>query len=73
VVFHLLKSPPNAVIGEETWVYGYDIETKKNLHTGRVLFCFIPRKHNMRSLVKVVLLVSFDHRGIVHYEFAPEC
>ena len=43
--------------GDETWVYGYDPETKR-LSSG--------------SKVKVMLIVFFDMEGCVHYEYVPQ-
>ena len=59
--------------GDETWVYGYDPESK---------FQSSQSKHpeslkskialQVRSNVKVMLTCFFDFRGILHHEYAPE-
>ena len=61
------------ITGDETWVYGYDPETK---------FQFSQWKHpesprskkarQVHSYVKVMLTCFFDSRGIVHHDYAPE-
>ncbi|KAJ4435632.1 hypothetical protein ANN_18248, partial [Periplaneta americana] len=61
----------NTVItGDESWVYGYDPETKtqwKHPESPR------PKKaRQVQSKIKVMLTVFFDVRGIVHHEYAPE-
>ena len=60
------------ITGEETWVYGYDVETKSQSsqwrHSGS------PRSkkaRQVRSNMKVILIVFFDFNGIVHHEFLP--
>lgn len=54
------------VTGDETWVYGYDAETKAPEEPR-------PKKaRQVRSNVKVLLTVFFDYNGVVHHEFLPE-
>ena len=59
------------ITGEESWVYGYDIETKilysqwKHPEEPR------PKSH-VRWNVKVLLTVFFDCNGVVHHEFLPQ-
>jgi histone-lysine N-methyltransferase SETMAR len=56
--------------GDETWVYGYELEMKlqwKHSSSPR------PKKiERVQSKVKVLLTVFFDYRGIVHHSYAPE-
>jgi hypothetical protein len=61
VVFRLLKSPPNAIIDEEAWVYGYDIETKQqSSHQKSPVMPHSKKIQHVHLLVNAVLLVSFD-------------
>jgi histone-lysine N-methyltransferase SETMAR len=59
------------ITGDESWVYGYDPETKqssqwKSPGSPR------PKARQSRSATKSMLIVFFDIRGIVHHEFVPE-
>ena len=61
----------NTITGDETWVYGYDVENKMQsqwMGKGSPQ----PKKEGMsRSKIKVMLVVFFHWKGIVHHEFAP--
>jgi hypothetical protein len=58
---------------DETWVYGYDPETKVQSSQWKHSLSPRPKKAQwLRSKVKVLLTVLFDYRGIVHYIYAPE-
>ena len=62
----------NIITGDETWVYGYDDETKmqSSQWMGKGSPC--PKKARMsRSEMKVMLVVFFDWKGIVLHEFVP--
>jgi hypothetical protein len=60
------------VTGDETWVYGYDVETKYQSSQWVGRGSSRPKKARMsRSNMKVMLLVSFDWQGIIHHEFVP--
>ncbi|KAL4131595.1 hypothetical protein QTP88_008888 [Uroleucon formosanum] len=62
----------NIVTGDETWVYGYDPETKAQSSQWKTKFSPRPKKaRQVRSSVKTMLIVFFDIEGIVHYEFVP--
>jgi len=62
----------NVVTGEETWVYSYDVETKVQLSQWVGKSSPQPKKAcQSRSNVKVMLIVFFDWKGIVHHEFVP--
>jgi histone-lysine N-methyltransferase SETMAR len=51
------------ITGEESWVYGYEPETKmQSSHW---------KSNQSKSNVKVVLIVFFDIEGIVRAEFMP--
>jgi len=60
------------VTGDETWVYGYDIESKA--HSSQWVGQGSPQlKKALLSLsnMKVMLLVFFDWQGVIHNEFVP--
>lgn len=57
------------ITGDETWIYGYDVETKAQ--SSQWKFSEEPRPKKARLNVKVLLTVFFDYNGIVHHEFLP--
>ena len=58
------------ITGDESWVYGYDIETKVQSSQWIGKGSPRPKKaRQSRSNVKVMLTVFFDFNGIVHFEF----
>jgi [histone H3]-lysine36 N-dimethyltransferase SETMAR len=64
----------NSIItGDETWLYGYDPETKaqssvwQTKGSPRVKKC-----RQVRSNVKSLLTVFFDSKGVIHHEFLPK-
>ena len=58
--------------GNESWVYGYDIETKAQSSQWKRPEKSRPKKaRQVRSNVKVLLTVFFDCNGVVHHEFLP--
>jgi transposase len=59
------------VTGDETWVNGYDVETKA--HSSQWVGQGLPRpkKARMSPSNMKVMLVFFDWRGIIHHEFVP--
>jgi len=61
------------ITGDESWVYGYDLETKAQ--SSQWQHSTSPRPKNarqVRSNVKVMLTVFFDSPGVVHHEYAPQ-
>ena len=57
---------------DETWVYQYDPETKRQNAQWKTANFPRPKKFRQsKSRVKTMLLTFFDIRGIVHYEFVP--
>jgi len=64
----------NTVItGDESWVYGYDPETKAQSSQWTHSSSPRPKKaRQVRSNVKVLLTVFLDPRGVVHHEYAPQ-
>jgi len=60
------------ITGYESWVYGYDPETKQQSSQWKSPGSPRPKKaRQSRSTTKSMLIVFFDIRGIVHHEFAP--
>jgi len=65
----------NIITGDETWVYGYDVETK--MLSSQWMGKGSPRTNKKkkarmsRSKIKVMLIVFFYWKGIVHREFVP--
>ena len=58
--------------GDETWVYGYGVETKMQLSQWMGKGSPRPKKAQMsRSKIKVTFVVFFDWKGIVRHEFVP--
>ena len=61
----------NTVItGDESWVYGYDPETKAQ--SSQWKHSSSPRPKKAHSNVKVLLTIFLDSRGVVHHEYAPQ-
>jgi len=61
------------ITGDETWVYGYDPETKCQSSQWKSAESQRPKKvRQVRSKVEVMLIVFFDMEGIVHYEYVPQ-
>jgi hypothetical protein len=61
------------ITGDETWVYRYDVETK--VQSSQWVSKTLPRPkkaRQVRSHVKVLLMVFFESEGVVHYEFLPQ-
>jgi len=59
----------NIVTGDESWVYGYDPETKQQSSQWKGPTYPRPKKgRQVRSKTKVTLLAFFDSEGIVHHE-----
>jgi histone-lysine N-methyltransferase SETMAR len=60
----------NIITGEDTWVYGYEPETKQQLSQWNSPNSSRPKKAlQVHSNVKSMLIVFFDIQGIVHKEF----
>jgi histone-lysine N-methyltransferase SETMAR len=76
VLLGRLEIEPNflhkVITGDETWVFDYDSETKRQSeewHTKRSPH--LKKAHMSRSRVKTIIIVFFENRGIVHEEFVP--
>jgi len=62
----------NIITGDKTWIYGYDAETKMQLWQWMGKGSPQPKKAWVsQSRIKVMLVVFFDWKGIVHHEFVP--
>ena len=60
------------ITGDETWVYGYDPETKFQSSQWKHHTSPRPKKaRKVRSNVKLMLICFFDSRSIVLHEYAP--
>jgi len=71
-----LKIEPNfldkVIMGDESWVFDYDPETKWQSSEWHMKSSPRPKKACMSiSKVKTMIIVFFDSRGIVHKEFVP--
>ena len=64
----------NSIItGDETWVFEYDPETKRQSCEWKSYGSPRPVKAmKLKSKVKVMLIMFFDIQGIVHFEFLPQ-
>jgi len=63
----------NTVTGDESWVYGYDPETKQQSSQWKGPTSLRPKKgRQVRSKTKIMLLAFLDSEGIVHHEYAPD-
>ena len=61
------------ITGNESWVYGYDVETKAQSSQWKLPHEPKPKKaRQVWSNVKVLLTVFFGCRGEVHHEFLPQ-
>jgi hypothetical protein len=61
------------ITGDESWIYGYDPETKQQSSMWKSPQ--LPRakkvEQQVQSSTKSMLIVFFDVKGIVHREFVP--
>jgi hypothetical protein len=59
------------ITGDESWIYGYDPETKQQSSQWKKSpISLRPKKaRQVRSKVKSMLIIFFDIKGIVHKEF----
>jgi hypothetical protein len=60
------------VTGNESWIYGYDPETKQQSSQWKCPSSPRPKKpRQVKSNVKSMLICFFDIDGIIHKEFVP--
>ena len=63
----------NIMTDDESWVDGYDPETKQQSPWWKGPLSPRPKKRcQVRSKTKVMLLAFFDSEGILHHEYAPD-
>ncbi|GFU10977.1 histone-lysine N-methyltransferase SETMAR [Trichonephila clavipes] len=61
------------ITGDESWVYGCNPETKQQSSKWKTSGSPRPKKaRQVRSDIKVMLIVFFNADGIVHHEYAPQ-
>ena len=61
------------ITGDETWVFQYDPETKRQSMQWKTAESPRPKKARMsKSKTKVMLIAFFDQKGLVHHEFVSE-
>jgi hypothetical protein len=61
------------ITGDETWINGYDPETKQQSSQWESPHSPRPKKARLvKRHVKSMLIVLFDKEGIVHREFVPQ-
>ena len=73
----MIKDDPNllkrVITGDESWVYGYDPETKQMSSQWLKSSEMVPKKaKSQKSSVKCMLLLFFDYKGVVHHEWVPK-
>ena len=60
------------ITGDETWVFEYDLETKRQSSEWHTNESPRPKKARMsKSKMKSMLIVFLDSKGVVHKEFIP--
>ena len=60
------------ITGDESWVYGYDPETKRQSSQWKSPMSPRPKKaRQVKSNLKSMIITFFDIKGIVHKEFVP--
>ena len=61
------------ITGDETWVFQFDFETKRQRMQWKTAKSPRPKKaHMSKSKIKAVLIAFFNQKGMVHHEFVPE-
>ena len=60
------------ITGDESWVYGYDPETKRQSSQWKSPTSPSPKKaRQVKSNLRSIIITFFDIKGIVHKEFVP--
>ncbi|UYV81375.1 hypothetical protein LAZ67_20000980 [Cordylochernes scorpioides] len=63
----------SVIIGDESWMFEYDPESKRQSCAWHTKSSPLPKKARMsKSRIKTMIIVFFDIRGIVHCEFVPQ-
>ena len=61
------------ITGDESWVYGYDPETKQMSSQWLTSTEPPPKKaKSQKSSVKCMIILFFDYKGVVYYEWLPK-
>ena len=61
------------ITGDETWVFEYDPETKRqSLHWKSFQSPRIKKTRQSKSKIKLMLIAFSDVRGMVHFELLPQ-
>ena len=63
------------ITGDETWVFQYNPETKRQSMQWNHLDTESPRckkAHMSKSKIKVMLIAFFNQNGIIYHKFMPE-
>ena len=61
------------ITGDETWVFQYDLETKRQSMQWKTEELLRPKKVSIsKSKIKVILITFFNQKGVVPHEFVPE-
>ncbi|UYV62070.1 RNGTT [Cordylochernes scorpioides] len=73
----LIQNEPDflnsVVTGDESWMFEYDPESKRQSCAWHTKSSPRPKKARMsKSRIKTMIIVFFDIRGIVHCEFVPQ-
>ena len=62
----------SVITGDESWVYGYDPETKQMSSQWKTASSPRPKKaRQVKSNVKTMLIAFFHIDGLVHHEYVP--
>ena len=62
----------SVITGDESWVYGYDPETKQMSSQWKTATSPRPKKaRQVKSNVKTMLIAFFDTDGLIHHEYVP--
>ena len=63
----------NVITGDETWIFEYNPETKRQSKDWHTSASPRPKKGRMsKSKIKSILICFFDSEGIFHTEFLPQ-
>jgi len=72
-----LKTDPDSlskiITGDESWCYGYDLETEQQSSQWKSASSPRPKKvRQVKSHVKTMLNCFFDIKVLIHFEFTPQ-
>ena len=75
ILEHLQTEPDllqRVITGDESWIFEYDLETKRQSLQWKCLSSPRPKARQSRPKIKLMLIAFFDVRGIVHMKFLPQ-